>query len=119
MVEETKTFYVSIVIFLEGSTWTALALEMNVRGYGSTKSDAVADVQQMLTAQISYAVQMGHPDSVWCVAEQKYWHMFEEARRKHFVAELTGSTARSEPFADMVPLAALSIPRDEWILAGA
>jgi len=58
-------FEVSVITYREGSTWTALALEMNLRGYGSTEEAAHADLDEMLIAQVSYAVQMGDPESVW------------------------------------------------------
>jgi hypothetical protein len=53
--------------------WIALALEMNVRGYGSTMEAAKNDLREMLIAQISFAVQMGHPESVWNRAGEEYW----------------------------------------------
>jgi hypothetical protein len=120
MSEETKTFEVSVIAFREGSTWTALALEMDLRGHGSTKKAALDDVLELLATQVSFAVQMGHPETVWNYAEEKYWNMFEEARRKRFVAEVSGSEMPAEPFADMVPLPPLAvIPRNEWIAARA
>jgi hypothetical protein len=119
MTRKPKTFEVSVVVFREESTWTALALEMNLRGYGSTPKEAIDDVLSMLTAQVSFAVQMGHPESVWNYAEEKYWHMFEEARRRRFVAEVSGSEMPDEPFADMIPLPLACVPGDEWIAARA
>ena len=70
---EAKSFEANVIVFREDSTWTALALEMDVRGYGSTQKAALKDVTVMLQAQISFAVQMGHPESVWHPAEEKYW----------------------------------------------
>src|SRR5213596_3019349 len=74
MSDESKTFEVSVIAFREESEgeWTALALEMNLRGYGSTGKAAMDDLVEMLIAQISYAIQMGHPESVWNRAEDKY-----------------------------------------------
>lgn len=120
MSEKTKTFEVSVIVFREDSTFTALALEMDVRGYGATPEAAMDDVIRMLQAQVSFAVQKGHPESVWHRAEDKYWSMFEEARRNRFVAELSGSEPPTDRIADMVPLSLLALKRgDEWIAARA
>ena len=120
MSEETKTFEVSVITFREDATWTALALEMSLRGYGKTKKAAINDVISMIVAQVSFAIQMGHPESVWHPAEDKYWRMFEEARRNLFVAEVSGSELPTDRFADMVPLDLLALKhRDEWTTASA
>ena len=115
MNDESKTFEVSVIAFREDSDWTALALEMNLRGYGSTAKAAMDDLVEMLIAQISYAVQMGHPESVWNRAEEKYWRMFEEVRKNRFVAEVSGSEPSSDRFASMVPLSLLAMKqREDW-----
>jgi len=120
MTEKPKTFDVRVLLFREGSEWTALALEMNVRGYGSEPDAAVRDLCEMLAAQVSFAVQMGHPESVWQRAEEKYWQMFEDARRDRFVAEVSGSELPAEPIANIVALPLLALKhRDEWTAARA
>ncbi len=70
MNENARIFAVSVIVFREDSAWTALALEMDIRGYGPTPEAAVEDVLAMLSAQVSFAVQMGHPESVWHPADQ-------------------------------------------------
>jgi hypothetical protein len=122
MNEPPKTFEANVIVFREDSMWTALALEMNVRGYGATRSAALKDVIEMLDAQISFAVQMGHPETVWNRAEEKYWRLWEETRRKQFLAEASGSASEvpTDEIADLVPLSLLALKhRDEWIAARA
>lgn len=122
MSEAPKTFEANAIVFREDSMWTALALEMNVRGYGATQRAAIEDLIEMLDAQISFAVQKGHPETVWHRAEEKYWRMWEEARRKQFLAEASGSDvdAPADEIADIVPLSLLALKhRDEWIAARA
>ena len=75
MIEEPKDFEISVILFREGSTWTALALEMDIRGYGSTRKSAVDDALAMIVAQVSFASQMGHVESIWKPSEEKYWRM--------------------------------------------
>lgn len=120
MSEEPKTFEANVIVFREDSMWTALALEMNVRGYGETHDAAIDDLREMLVAQLTYAVQMGHPESVWHRAEEKYWEMWEETRRNQFLAEASGVDAPQDQFADLVPLDLLAMKhKDEWIAAHA
>jgi hypothetical protein len=116
-----QTFEVSVITFREGDTWTALALEMDLRGYGPTIEAANDDLCEMLMAQISFAVQMGHPESVWNRAADEYWRMFEEVRREQFVAEVSGGEPITDRIADMVPLSLLGglKNRDEWNAAHA
>ena len=76
MSDESKPFEASVIVFRQGSTWTALALEMDIRGYGSSREAAVDDVLAMITAQVSFAVQMGHAETVWKRAEEKYWRRY-------------------------------------------
>jgi len=117
----TKTFKVSVISFRDGDTWTALALEMDLRGYGPTVEAANNDLREMLMAQVSFAVQMGHPESVWNRAADEYWRMFEEVRREQFVAEVSGSEPITDRIADMVPLSLLPAlkHRNEWNAAHA
>ncbi|MEA2328421.1 MAG: hypothetical protein QOE68_3380 [Thermoanaerobaculia bacterium] len=120
MIDEAKAFEVSVIVFREGSTWTALALEMDIRGYGSSRKAAVDDALAMITAQVSFAVQMGHAESVWKPAEEKYRRMWENARRNQFMAEISGSEAPADEIADLVPIPLLALKhKDEWIAARA
>ena len=105
-----------MIVFLEDSSWTALALEMDIRGYGDSAQAAIEDVVEVVMAQVTFAVQMGHPQNAWHAAEEKYWRMFKEARRERFVAEVSGTEPPTDRIVEMVPLPLLSaIPVSEWI----
>lgn len=120
MAEDATLFDVNIFVFREDLEWTALALEMDVRGYGTSSRAAIKDLVEMLTAQVSYAVQMGHPETVWHPAEEMYWRRWEEARRKKFMAKALGSEAPTDQIAELFPLELLAPKlRDEWITASA
>ena len=120
MSEEAKAFEVSVIVFRDGATWTALALEMDIRGYGASRKAAVDDALAMITAQVSFAVQMGHAESVWKPADEKYRRMWENARRNQFMAEISGSEAPADEIADLVPIPLFGLKhKDEWIAARA
>ena len=115
--KDEKTFTFSVIAFREDAEWTAVTLEMDLRGYGSTPQEAFADVIDMVKAQVSFAVQRKHPESVWRRAEEKYWRMFEEARRNHFVAELSNQVPTDDRLAEYetVPLSLVALKQgDQW-----
>jgi len=117
---ESKAFEVSVIVFREETTWTALALEMDIRGYGASRKAAVDDALAMISAQVSFAVQRGHAESVWKPAEDKYWRMWENARRNQFVAEVSGLEPPADEIADLLPIPLLALKqKEEWIAASA
>ena len=115
--QEEKSYTFSVIAFREGDEWTAVALEMDLRGYGPTPQRALADVIEMIKAQVTFAVQRKHPESVWRRADEKYWKMFEEARRNHFVSELSDQAPTDTRLAEYetVPISLLALKQcDQW-----
>lgn len=117
MRKEKKTFTFSIVAFPEDSEWTAIALELDVRGFGSSAEEALSDLIEMVKAQVSFAVQRNHPASIWRRADETYWRMFDDARRNHLVAELSDQQPTDARVAEYetVPLSLIALKQcDEW-----
>lgn len=113
-------FEVSILVYTEDDSCVALALEMDLRGFGATGEAALADLDEMILAQVSFALQKRHPESVWKPAEQKYWDMFEDARREQFIAQIKGTRlSKKGPKATMHRLPTASTPPLKWAMAGA
>jgi hypothetical protein len=118
--EHRNDFPVNVMIYSDEGEWCALALEMDVRGYGATADAAVADLVDMLHAQVSFAIHNGHPESVWHRSDDQYWQMWERARRSRFMAETSGAQAAVEEIAESLPLDLFALKHDEkWIAAGA
>jgi hypothetical protein len=118
--EHHNEFPVNVVIYRDEGEWCALALEMDVRGYGATADAAMADLVDMLRAQVSFAIHNGHPESVWQRSEDRYWEMWERARRSRFVAETSGAPSADEEIAASVPLDLLALKHDDhWAAARA
>jgi len=117
MPDGIRTFEANVIVFREDSMWTALALEMDIRGYGATPEAATNDLVEMLRAQVTFAVQRSHAESVWHRADEKYWRTWETARRNQFVAEASGSEAPADEIADVVPLSLVSTAKqkDDWV----
>lgn len=59
----------------------ALALEMDLRGYGDSLDSALKELLQLVEAQISFAVQQKDPSLIHFPADEKFFKMFEQGRR--------------------------------------
>ena len=82
MAEETELaeVYLSILGFPEENEWVALALEMDLRGYGATFGEAVDDLRDLVMMQISFALFKGQPEMIWKPADPVWFERFAEAR---------------------------------------
>lgn len=61
--------FVNVLGYQEDNEWVALALEMDLRGYGATFEEALAELQDLVNMQISFAHQAGHIESAFFPAE--------------------------------------------------
>ena len=68
--------------YREDGEWVALALEMDLRGYGPTFEAALEDLAELVEMHISFAVQKGWPDSVWKPAEPFWYQRWSDVRRE-------------------------------------
>lgn len=77
--------------YQEGDEWVALALEMDLRGYGEKFEDALDELQGLIRMQISFAMERGNTDMIFKDAEPRYFKMYN--REKHdALSELVGKT---------------------------
>jgi hypothetical protein len=81
------------------NAWVALALEMDLRGYGSTFDEAVQELNDLVGAQISFARLKNQPEMIWKPAEAVYWRLFEEARRNRLQELVMGSGPSNSDYA--------------------
>ena len=73
----------SVLGYREEGEWVALALEMDLRGYGATIDKALAELSGLVAMQISFARFKGQPEMISKPAEPVYWRLFETAMRDH------------------------------------
>ena len=45
--------------------WVALALEMDLRGYGTTFEAALEELKELVSMQISFSRFKGQPELIW------------------------------------------------------
>lgn len=78
----------SILGYREEDQWVALALEMDLRGFGDTWDEAVDDLREIVLMQISFAHFKGQLEMIWRHAEEEYWDRFRQAQRSRLFASL-------------------------------
>ena len=89
----------SVLGYREEGEWVAVALEMDLRGYGSTFAHAATELAELVTTQIDFARFKGQPELIWKPAEPVYWTLFENTRRNHFYELVSSSTPRNPNYA--------------------
>lgn len=52
----------------EQGGWVALALEMDLRGYGETFDEAFEDLAELINMQVSFSRFKGQPELIWKAA---------------------------------------------------
>lgn len=86
----------SILGYQEEEEWIALALEMDLRGYGQTWEEALGDLRDLVVMQVGFAHSKGEPGMIWRSAEEKYWELYREAQRAHFLQAVTTDLPQSQ-----------------------
>ena len=99
---------ISVLGFKEGHEWCALALELDLRGYGNSPDEAFADLREQITMQVTFCQQKGILDSMFHPAEDHYWEMYRQGKRSlmlslvshHYQVAPDHHIARDFPFPD-------------------
>lgn len=83
---------VSVLGYREAEDYVALALEMDLRGYGDSFEEALRDLDEQVAMQLSFALyKHGTIDMAMRPAEAVYFERFAEAKREAIVARDHGS----------------------------
>ena len=68
--------------YREAEDYVTLALEMDLRGYGSSFAEALRDLEEQAAMQLSFALyKHGAADMAMRPAEAVYFEQFAEAKR--------------------------------------
>ena len=59
----------NVLGYREQDEWVALAMEMDLRGYGSTFSEALEELADLVQTQIEFAQFKDQPELIWKPAE--------------------------------------------------
>ena len=93
----------NVLGYREDEEWIALALEMDVRGYGKTFGEALQELQDLVSTQLRFARFKAHPDLVWRPAEPVWFERFADARRERLNA-LVQARELADPAYDVAGL---------------
>jgi|SRR5579862_4014510 len=103
----TYEFTLSVLGYREEEgEWIALALELDLRGFGTTFREAVEDLKDLVRMQVSFAHFKGQPEMVWKPAEGVWWGIFSQVRRDF----LEASVLEKRPSEDDYSIAGIGIP---------
>ena len=89
----------SVLRYREDGEWVALALEMDIRGYGATADKAFEELGELVAMQLSFAHFKGQPELIWRSAEPKYWRRFRAVKRQQIQGFVSSSSLRSPDYA--------------------
>ncbi len=98
MTRETEPVFVSILGYQEEGEWVALALEMDLRGFGKTFEDAFDQLMSSVEAQLSFALYKHEPGLIWHPAEKKYFELFDRVRKRRFSKRFMGEEGEDDEY---------------------
>lgn len=77
----TRQMMLNVLGYREDDEVVALALEMDLRGYGATFDEAMADLEDQVRMQLGFALfKHGSLDMAYYPAEPVWFELFAEAR---------------------------------------
>jgi len=96
---ETVDVFVNVLGYRDDQekAWVALAVDMDLRGYGKTFSEALKELKELVVTQIDFALFKSQPEMIWKPAEPEYHRLFETARQERLRWIMASSPPRHEP----------------------
>ena len=76
-----RTLTVNVLGYQEEGEWVALALEMDIRGYGQSFEEALEDLIDLVNMQLSFAEFKDHPEMAFHPAEPVWFSLFAQVRQ--------------------------------------
>lgn len=79
--------FLNILGYKEEGEWVALALEMDLRGYGESWEAALSELYELVLTQVEFAIGRGEQHMIWRDAEPEYWERFRQTQRSILVEQ--------------------------------
>ncbi len=98
MTKEIEPDFISILGYEEEGEWVAIALEMDLRGFGATFKDAFEQLISSVEAQISFALYKHEPSLIWHPAEKEYFDLFDRVRKHRFSKRFMGEEGADDKY---------------------
>jgi len=84
MAKREKPEFIEMVLnilgYREGNEWVALALEMDLRGYGDTWEEALSELRDLVFLQISFAHFKKQLAMIYKPADPVWFQLFADSR---------------------------------------
>jgi hypothetical protein len=77
---EVCNITLNVLGYREEVEWIALALEMDLRGYGKTFEEALSELKELVTMQISFAYFKGQTGMILRPADPIWFERFAQVR---------------------------------------
>lgn len=102
----------NVLGYKEDGEWVALALEMDLRGYGETFEEALAELRDMVCMQIGFARFKAQPEMIWKPADPRFWEVYGSLRAEALkaMARTRATVKKSEQYR----AGALPLPEHLW-----
>ena len=89
-------FAIKVLGVQEDGGWYAIAIDMNLSGYGENFDEALDDLKNAIEFQIKYAVNHGTLENIFVPAEKKYCDLYnktvlQEIKHHYFTSKSTGN----------------------------
>ena len=88
--------YVSVLGYREDGHWCALALEMDLRGYGQSFDEALQDLRENMSMQIGFALFRNEPGMILFPSDLVYFSLYAQVRNDCIMALTAGSSDSTE-----------------------
>ncbi len=77
--------------------FAAVALEMDIWGYGKTSKKAFQELVELVEMQISFAMFKEQPELIWKAADPVWFQRFADARRDQLREQVMDISRQEEP----------------------
>ncbi|VAW63651.1 hypothetical protein MNBD_GAMMA10-2973 [hydrothermal vent metagenome] len=88
--------------------WSAVALELDLWGYGETKEESIEELVEMIQAQQSFSEFKENPDLLLRSAPAMYFHMYAQAHEEALRANIRHEKIERDTFAGGMSLSEIS-----------
>ena len=93
---KTPEIVINVLGYREEDKWVALALEMDIRGYGKTYEKALEKLAELVLMQVSFAHFKGQPETIRRPADPIWFERFAEVRNQRLQHITEEARSRSD-----------------------
>ena len=77
---------ITVLGYREGEKWVAHCMEMDILGYGDTQREALKDLMDLITMQVTFAFAQGRPDLLYSPAPPEFQRIAGDLLRQSLIS---------------------------------